>query len=190
MTRAREHLGHLLRTERPAFQAAAFTPCSTARSTTASHDAESSTRVSLGKGVVEIEVVHRNLSAPSRRASQSQTLQEKTQLETLSSTPGRAGRQSMRRRDRPRRFSRRRCSSARKKRAPKRADKLNVQTTAQDPGAGGRRSDAPIFADLAVRRRDNQARRSNCTTFIDGALPRGIRFSPRCDRSRAAGNFG
>ena len=45
--------------------------------------AESSTRVALGKGMVEIEVVNENSQRPQPRAGQSQTLQEKAQLETL-----------------------------------------------------------------------------------------------------------
>ena len=81
--------------------------------------AESSTRVALGKGTVEIEVVQRELDRAQPRAGQSQTLEEKTQLETLCRHLGAPDGRSMRRRNRPRHFSRRRCSNARKKRAPK-----------------------------------------------------------------------
>ena len=63
MTRAREHLviscAPSGRRSRGSFQAMLDSTLNDSIST-----AQSSTRVSLGKGVVEIEVVHRNLSAP------------------------------------------------------------------------------------------------------------------------------
>ena len=77
MTRAREHLviscAPSGRRSRGSFQAMLDSTLNDSINA-----AQSSTRVALGRGIVEIDVVHRNLSAPSHAPAQSQSLKDKT----------------------------------------------------------------------------------------------------------------
>ena len=120
--------------------------------------AESSTRVALGKGMVEIEVVNQSLSAPSRAPSQSQTLEEKAQLETLSSTPGRAGRGTYEKAQQTTPFLTPTLLKRQEEASTEAGDKLSIQPPRKTPALVVGDLDAPIFADLAVWRRDNESR--------------------------------
>ncbi len=148
MTRAREHLvlscAPANRRSGGSFQAMLDTTLGNSIA-----GAESSTRVALGKGMVKIEVVHQSLSAPSHAPAKAKRpkkkpnwkpyiekwarrteIFDKAQQTTPFLTPTLLKRQED-------------ASS-------EAGDKLNIQAAAQHSGASGRRSDAPIFAVMAV----------------------------------------
>ena len=102
--------------------------------------------------MVEIEVVSENLTAPQPRSSQNQTRQEKTQLAALYRHLGAPRRATYEKAQQAAPFLTPTLLKRQEEACTEAGDRLTRQSTAQTPGAGRRRSGAPIFAKLAVWR--------------------------------------